>query len=315
MKKHILLIDPLEKLSIKKDTSMLLASTLQKKGYEVYFLFEKDFYLINKNSPSLKLYPFKSSMYDDYYIKEVELLTPLELSISKNDYLHMRLDPPFDARYLKYLWMLSFFENLGVKVINSPIGIMKYNEKLFAYAQKSSLSSYVGASLEGFQKFVEINRDVEEFILKPLDLFQGIGVEKVSSKDPQINSIFLKKVSEFKGAVVAQPFYAQVKLGEIRSIFYDGVELGSILKRPKDGNFLANIAQGASFEAIELDQDIKNECEKICHELSNEGVHWVAFDIMGKHISEVNITCPGLLNEVGFAHQKNLALKLIELIR
>jgi len=43
-------------------------------------------------------------------------------------------------------------------------------------------------------------------------------------------------------------------------------------------------------------------------------VDWVAFDILADSITEVNITCPGLLTEVSYAHKKNLADTLIDLL-
>ena len=107
----------------------------------------------------------------------------------------------------------------------------------------------------------------------------------------------------------------EVESGEIRSLYFKGVELGSILKTPKKGEYLSNIAQGASFHAEKLSPNARLECEKITQELMKFGVDWVAFDILGESIQEVNITCPGLLVEVSFAHQKNLSYKIIELMK
>jgi glutathione synthase len=119
-------------------------------------------------------------------------------------------------------------------------------------------------------------------------------------------------VKNCNGPVVAQPYCSDVEKGEIRAIFYKSKELGSILKVPQSGEFLANIAQGASFSSIELTSVLQKECTEICRELEKDGVDWVAFDILGGHVSEINITCPGLLVEVSFAHQKNLALEMIK---
>ena len=55
-------------------------------------------------------------------------------------------------------------------------------------------------------------------------------------------------VDEFKGAVVVQPFQERIHEGEVRSIFFNGNHIGSIKKTPIKGSYLANIAQGASFE-------------------------------------------------------------------
>lgn len=312
--KHILFIDPLEKLNPKKDSSLMLATTMKAQGMEVYLLFEKDFYINNKAKSIFKLYNFEGSFYEDgAYLKSFELKDSVSLEVMKGDVIHMRIDPPFDTRYLRYLWMLRYYTTHGISVVNSPDGILRFNEKLHAYTQKSSLETYVGSSVEGFMSFVELmKKDHQELILKPLDLYQGFGVEKVSISEPNLAFKFSEKVKENNGAIVAQPFCKEVVNGEIRSLYFKGQELGSILKVPKKGEFLANIAQGAAFHAIELTPSVKKECDRICAELLVEGIDWVAFDIMGDHVSEINITCPGLLVEVSFAHKKNLALDIIK---
>lgn len=315
--KHILFIDPIEKLNPKKDSTLMLATTMKNAGIEVYLLFEKDFYLSNKLNPEFQVYDFSSEFYeDDCYLKSFQLGAMSLQQLSIKDIIHMRIDPPFDTRYLRYLWMLRFYQEQGIRVMNSPDGILKYNEKLHAYAQPSSLASYVGSSVSEFMKFAELlkKENHQEMILKPLDLYQGMGVEKISLARPDLQIKFEEKIKENNGPVVAQPFCKEVISGEIRSLYFKGIELGSILKVPKKGEFLANIAQGADFHAIELTNSVKEECNRICAGLLLDGVDWVAFDIMGEHVSEVNITCPGLLVEVSYAHKKNLALEILHLI-
>jgi len=121
-------------------------------------------------------------------------------------------------------------------------------------------------------------------------------------------------VIELQGPVIVQPFVEAVTKGEIRSVYFKGVEIGTILKTPKDGEFLSNIAQGASFWKEPLTETARNRAEPIVKELLDFGVDWVAFDILGDAISEVNITCPGLLVEVSYAYQKNLADVVIDLM-
>jgi glutathione synthase len=310
--KHIFFIDPLEKLNTKKDSSLLMATALKEQGKDVVILFEQDFFIENKTLPTFVTYQFESELKEnDYYLKSFKITQKRLTQIDKHCLIHFRLDPPFDTRYLRILWMLSSLEDRGVKVCNSPKGVIQYNEKLNAYAHDSSLPSYVGSSLEGFLKFASSLQE-DEIILKPLDLYQGMGVIKVKKDAPDLGLIFQNKVKEHEGALVAQPFYAKVKEGEIRSLYFDGEELGSILKVPKEGEFLANIAQGASFKAIDLSDSLKNACNEITQELLRFGVRFVAFDILGDCISEVNITCPGLLVEVSHAHKRNLASTMAE---
>lgn len=309
--KHILLIDPLEKLNLTKDSSLMLALTMKTRGIETYLVFEKDFSLQNVTKPQLKVYDFKASFKEDgIYLAHFELAEGKVIDLHHDDVLHMRLDPPFDSKYLRILWMLDHYHSYGIKVMNAPRGIMQFNEKLYAYRQEGSVPSFVGTSEELAAEFVASLKGVKEFILKPLDLFSGIGVEKLTDW----RSRFKDKVHELAGPVILQPFIEEVYQGEVRSIYFKGKELGSILKVPKKGEFLSNIAQGAHFYKYELSPLARGRTEKIVKELSAHGVDWVAFDILNDSISEVNITCPGLLVEVSFAYGENLANKLIDQI-
>ena len=312
--RHLFYIDPIEKLNTKKDSSLMFALTAQEQGHECLLLFEKDLAWSNHSSP-LRTFKF-SANFDGFYLKNFKVTETTHTSLRPGDILHMRLDPPFDGRYLRYLWLLDQWERKGVRVINRPRGIMQFNEKLLAYQQESSVPSWVGEDLGGFQAFIDQlkSRAVKEIILKPLDLYSGIGVEKWDIHSPELENRFAQKALELSGPIVVQSFMPEVYQGEIRALYYAGKHIGSILKKPKSGEFLTNIAQGAAFEAKELSPSLQAKCEKICAELSSQGVDWVAFDILGETPTEVNITCPGLLVEVSHAHQKNLAAEILKLL-
>lgn len=312
--RQFLLIDPLEKLNIKKDSSLMLALSMQKKGIETYVFFEKDFSIHNLGAQSIKAYSFEGSFKEDgIYLEGFRLLAPNNCELNTNDLIHMRLDPPFDSHYLRVLWMLDHLHSQGIKVMNNPRGIMIFNEKLYAYRKDGAVASFVGEELSLAQGFVDkLPQDVTELILKPMDLFSGIGVEKVSRSSFQKR--FEQKVIELHGPVIVQPFVKAVMKGEIRSIYFKSKEIGTILKVPKEGEFLSNIAQGASFGVHPLSDKARSRAESIVKELAQHGVDWVAFDILGDAVTEVNITCPGLLVEVSYAYKKNLADTIIEML-
>lgn len=312
--KHILLIDPLEKLVIKKDSSLLFAHSLKECGHEVYVIFEKNLAFDNTQGARLEVTSFDSklkenSFYLDFFTLNEELET---LILDKETVVHMRLDPPFDTRYLQCLWLLNTLKKSGAQIINDPNGILLNNEKILAYERSLTIDTFIGQDWITFQSFIT-KLNVSELIFKPIDLYQGIGVEKIKV-DELLKENFLRKVKELKGSVVVQPFIAEVAKGEIRSSFFKAKHMGSILKVPKSGEFLANIAQGASFHAIELEEKLMQECHGICKELMDQGIYWVAFDILGGKISEVNITCPGLVVEVSEASKKNIALEMAKML-
>lgn len=312
--RHLLLIDPLENLNIKKDSSLMLALAMQKRGIETYVFFERDFAITNQGIQKLRVHSFKGSLKEDHiYLDSFKTDGEKVIELNPNDVIHMRLDPPFDSRYLRILWMLDHLANQGLHVMNHPRGIMQFNEKLYAYRAEGATASYVGQNLKLAEDFVNsLDPTPSALILKPLDLYSGIGVEKLDTDKWQKR--FEEKVIELSGPVIVQPFIEAVKDGEIRSLYFKGKELGTILKTPKAGEFLSNIAQGATFHAEELTPYVKEQCEKIVNDLLQYGVDWVAFDILGEAIQEVNITCPGLLVEVSYAHRKNLADVVIDMM-
>ena len=308
---HIFFIDPLEKLNIKKDSTLMMALSFQQKGEECYLLFEEDFSIKNTGGDQLQVYKFHGKFRDEsFYLDQITKGEAKTLKLSSEDILHMRIDPPYDSRYQRYLWMLDFLrERVGLEVLNHPLKIMKHNEKLVAIKKREySHPSFVGSSQREFLDFIEELKELghEEVILKPLDLYSGIGVEKAPI-DKELASKFKIKVDEFHGAIVCQPFVKDVYNGEYRSIYFDAFEVGTILKKPQKGEYLANIAQGAAFDKTPLDGQLKELCDKVAKELLDDGVRFIAFDLLGGKINEVNITCPGLLVEVSHAYDQNLA--------
>lgn len=315
--KHLLFIDPLDKLVVKKDSSLMLALSLKEKGHQVFLLFEEDFYWTNLNLSQLKVYNFQGKIdATSLYIKEFTILNEQIIPLECDDIIHMRIDPPFDSRYLRYLWMLKAISLKGIRVMNAAQGILLHNEKLHAYEHQHSLPTFIGTGEKPFFNYVNqmIAAEHNSLIFKPLDLYQGMGIEKIDIHHDRLHDFFRKKVSDFKGPVVVQPFLETIADGEVRTLFFRGNELGSILKVPPEGEFLANIARGASFEKCKLTTKQLSMCQEVCNMLAPYGVDFIAFDILGDYLSEVNITCPGLLVEVSHALNCNLAFEIIKQI-
>ncbi|HAZ13722.1 MAG: hypothetical protein A2X86_16580 [Bdellovibrionales bacterium GWA2_49_15] len=308
MSNHVFFIDPLLKLNLQKDSSLYLAHAVQKRGDQAFALFEEDFFYSNTGEIALKVRPIQLDDEDDF-VKSVTLLHPETLKLEEINWFHMRLDPPFDGRYLRYLWILQALKERGLRIINDPDGILLFNEKLTAYSMARAHPTFVGASFEAFERSLD-----GDIIVKPLDLYQGKGVEKFSLtglKREEKRQFFERKKVEMGGVVVAQPFIKEVASGEIRALFFDGLHLGSILKTPKQGDFLANIAQGASYKSTTLTPELHGECQKLCQRMGKHGIRFVAFDLLAGKISEANVTCPGLLVEVSKANHKNLAEEIL----
>lgn len=314
--RHIFFINQLEKLNIRKDSSLMMALSFKKRGEEVYLLFENDFYVRNHGAIDLNCYSFTGNFIkDSFYIEAIELGASTIITIGAADIFHMRIDPPVDVKYIRYLWMQQMLEVNGVNVVNAPRGILQYNEKILAYSyDQYSIKTFLGSSVTQFEKFIDELKasGVDEIILKPIDLFCGIGVEKLSINDPHLMDIFKQRVLDFAGAIIGQPFMKEVYRGEFRTIYFDGKELGTIKKTPPPGEFLANIARGATYQVSTINDKLKSACDDISAKLLNDGVRLVAFDLLGDSVTEVNITCPGLILEMSQAYNKNLSFQILD---
>lgn len=308
---HLFFIDSLEKLNIKKDSSLFWATTLKKQGEAVFLLFAKDFYVTNdlKNPLTLQVYEFDAKLRSDFYIDHVTLMDSRPCVLQPGDCCYLRLDPPFNESYLHALWLLRALEARGVRVTNSPRGVLLHQEKLTAYlSEEKSLPSFVGKIGPDCIRFLEQlqAQGFKEFIVKPLNSFSGIDVHKFSVEDHFED--YLKNKTGIKDYFVLQPFLTQIYQGEFRSLFWQGKHWGTIIKKPKEGGYLTNVAQGGSFTTGTLTEIGHQKCETLAKMLFKDGVDLVAFDVIGDIVSEANITCPGLFVEVSHALGKNILI-------
>lgn len=307
-KTHLFIIGKLSGLNIKKDSSLLMALALKDLGAEVYIVEENNFYITpGQDKIELIIHPFRGvKKLNQFYLEEFSLEKGQKKELDKNWLIHMRSDPPIDQRYMRLLWQLDYLVSRGLKVTNNPRGIMVSNEKLIPYGfPVSGIKSYYGEDSQGLEEFLK-SLKCEEIIVKPMDAFSGMGVEKISLVENTLLQVraFIKKRQE---AVIVQPFIKAVYQGEERAIFLGGEFLGAITKYPSEGSFLANIAQGARFEKTTLEEQAYKDCQLLAKNLLSLGIDFIAFDILENKVTEVNVTCPGLVNEVSTALGVDLA--------
>ncbi len=310
---HLFLIDPLERLNIAKDSSLYLALSWQRAGHDVKIIFIDDLFFCNlPQIAKMKCYSFAGNFQaNTSYLSSFVATESEELELNPSITLHMRVDPPFDLYYLQILWLLQALElKFGIKVVNRASGILHFQEKLFAYAHPSSIPSFYGHHP---LKAWEFAKQYTEIVIKPADLYQGKGVEKwVVEDQSQFDKNFSKKLEQCHGRCILQPYQQEIERGEVRAIYFKEQFLGSILKVPASGSFISNLAAGASFSSTTLTQTQKNICQEVARQMAGSGVDLIAFDLIGDKLSEVNITCPGLLIQVAEASQRDLAAEILK---
>ncbi len=313
--RHFFLINQISKLNIKKDSSLFMALSFQNEGEEVYLVLENDFAITNNLLAEVTAYTFSGIFKEDsFYLSAFVLEKKVILTMKSGDIWHMRLDPPFDETYLAYLWQLQILEQQGARVLNSPRSILQNNEKIFpCFNDTNAIATWVGRDFTVAQPFLEklLEEGYSSVVCKPLNLFAGQGVVKFSLNNKENLKAFC---DEQTSPFMIQAFMKEVIEGEKRVLFWDKTFLGAIEKIPPQGDFVSNIAHGASFRICDLLDEELLSCQKMAELLSARGASFIAFDLLAGHINEANLTCPGLLVEVSEAHQQNLARLILEQI-
>ena len=128
--KLLFIANKLEYLVPEVDTTVFLMQGAWKEKYEVWFSTLQDIGI--NTSRELSHYVNAS------YITPCNSSTWYETKVtSKEDLLSfsaiiIRTDPPFDQEYLLGTNILDFVATRGVRVINAPQALRKFNEKLIA---------------------------------------------------------------------------------------------------------------------------------------------------------------------------------------
>ena len=98
--------------------------------------------------------------------------------------------------------------------------------------------------------------------------------------------------------VMIQAFLPMVTAGDKRILLVDGEPLGAVNRRPKPGDFRSNLAVGGAPEATELTARERQICAELAPALQEAGLFFVGIDVIGDHLSEINVTSPTGIREV-----------------
>lgn len=288
-------MDPLEKLNLKLDSSLRLARALTERGHECWVTTVHDLALDHSQKqtymPYCRAKKLISSDLDNIRFGEHS-----KLGLEGFNFIYMRTDPPYDIRYVSSTWILSRAEELGVKVMNSPSVLRDLNEKLaiFEYPDYCD-QGLVTSDKEEVYKFI-IDRCDGVGIIKPLTLFGGRGVEKLDLGDLEKN-LALEQIKGFtEGQLrLVQPFNSKIYEGEVRVFSCCGEPVSWCIKKPAQGEYLANTSRGAVLEEYVPSAEERLMIETVSQDLMKRGVYLAGYDVIGGQISEINITSPRLL--------------------
>ncbi len=291
---HLFVMDPVEKLNMKLDSSIRLAYQLKALGHEAYLTeINSLFWKKSDNSGSC----VAQQMTFDDHPATLKLAEKKQLKLEEMTAVHMRKDPPFDMNYIAATWLLDSVKK-KVHLFNDPEALRSINEKMTVFDfEKDAKNALVASDPEILMRFIEHDCNGDA-IVKPLDLFGGRGVFRLNLNEHQKDEAFnilIEATGDGKALRLIQAFDENISKGEIRTFSVGGKALSWCLKKPSEGSYLANTAAGASLHSYSPTKEELTRVERCAEALMKKGVFFIGFDIIGGYISEANITSPRLL--------------------
>ena len=213
------------------------------------------------------------------------------------DAIIMRKDPPFDAEYIYATHMLEQAEREGAKVFNSPRALRDHPEKLalmqFPEWAPPTLVTRSAADIRAF------HAEHGDIILKPLDGMGGAGIFRVGANGMNLGAII--ETLNLGGAqtVMVQRYLPEISEGDKRVLVIGGQPVPFALARIPQGNEVrGNLAAGGKGVAMPLTEREIAIAQAIGPTLAARGLLLVGLDVIGGHLTEVNVTSPTCFQEI-----------------
>ena len=297
-----IILDPLSSLKVKKDSTIAIMAEAVARGHHIHVMMQeavmwKAGQVVGENLRlELTGAPGHGALAgerDHWY----RAAPPVETPLKGFDAVLMRKDPPFDAEYITSTWLLEQAVREGARVFNDPRAVRDHSEKLgiMQYAQ-FIVPTLVTRLKEQIHEFIDANGDV---IVKPLDGMGGESVFRVTDTDS--NRYVIVEMMTCHGArtVMAQRFIPEIRDGDKRILLIGGEPVPYCLARiPKPGETRGNLAAGGTGIARPLGARDLEIARALGPDLARQGLLLVGLDVIGEHLTEINVTSPTCFREI-----------------
>jgi glutathione synthase len=288
--KLLLILDPLQQLKPKKDTSLAMMREAAARGHMLFVAMQHDLFLRGDQAKvRAQSFVFEA---ETYQVSEYREYHPADF-----DALIMRKDPPFDNEYLYSTYLLEIAANQGATVLNHPSAIRSWNEKLSVTRFPKFAPEFLVTANNGLiREFLQQHQDI---VVKPLDGMGGSSIFRLGLNDPNI-SVILETITQFGArTVMAQRYLPEITQGDKRIIVIDGEPLPYALARiPMAGETRGNLAAGGTGVTQKLSVRDMEIASTVGKTLKQHGLFLVGLDVIGDYLTEINVTSPTGMVEI-----------------
>jgi len=302
--------DPIEDFKPYKDTTFALMLAAQARGWRLVVFGTADLWVQDGiafgRGRQVQVADDKKHWFDWLGAAEAQPLGTL-------DAILMRSDPPVNAAYIAATWVLELAEQQGAFVSNKPSALRDFNEKLAtAWFPDFTPPTLFAADMAALRAFHAEHGDV---IYKPVDGMGGRGIFRVKPDGLNLGSV-IEQLSDYgRTMITAQRYLPAISEGDTRVLIVAGKPVDFGLARiPQAGETRGNLAAGGRGEARPLTTAQRQIAESLGPKLLAKGLWFVGLDVIGEHLTEINITSPTCVREIDAAFGTDIAGQLIEAI-
>jgi len=307
--KLAVVMDPIQSINFKKDTTLAMLNAAQKKGWQLFYIEQDGLYLEDGKAMAI-MQDLSVEMNPQNFFT---LGPESRQSLADVDVILMRKDPPFNREFIYSTYILEQAEREGVLVVNKPQALRDFNEKVSATLFPQCCTPVlVSRKKELLQDFYKAQKDV---IFKPLDGMGGTGIFRIKPGDPNI-SVIIETLTEYgTRQIMAQSFIPEISSGDKRILMIDGKPVGFALARlPAANETRGNLAAGGTAKGVELSDRDRWICDQVGPTLKENGLLFVGLDVIGDYLTEVNVTSPTCIRELDEIFNLDIAGDLMNCI-
>ena len=294
-------MDDLSKINFETDSTISLIIESQLRGNKNYVYLPDDLFLKNNEvytQCSLVKFDVKNPQNYELSDKKISKLSNMQI-------VFIRQDPPFDMSYITSLHILELLDSRKTRVINDPKGIRNSPEKILIFDFPNLIPpTIITRSINQVMKFLE---KYKQAVIKPLYGNGGEGVFLISKKDLNLNQIIESFIKSNKEPFIVQKYLFQITKGDKRIILVNGKPVGAITRVPKHNEIRSNIHVGGTAKKVLISKSDKAICNLIGPELKKRKLFFVGIDVIGKYLTEINVTSPTCLREIRQLSNVNIA--------
>jgi glutathione synthase len=302
----VFIMDPIERINIRGDSTFVLMLESQARGHEVLYAETSGLELEGGAAYAVVRQAKVRRVEGAHYT----LGDPRRIRLDDAAAVFMRKDPPFDIEYLASTYILDRVDSSRVVMINDPRALRDANEKLFALNWAHLMpKTIVARAPSRIRAFID---EIGDVVVKPLTGAGGSGVIRLQRGDKNIGAILDLMTLEGRVAITAQAYLREVTEGDRRIILIAGEPAGVVNRVASASDLRSNMHVGGQPQAARLSDRDLEICGAIGPELLRRGLIFVGIDVIGGRLTEINVTSPTGLQEIDRFDGVNLEGRIID---